>query len=122
MFVTKLPSLRTLRELNDMTFVYTLTNGLVHCASLMGKLMYRVLVRRTSQNHSFVIGNYSSMYTTNCPKMRMCKFVNDRNMNVLEVLGVQSYITWVWMRNYISDEYNSYSSMICVRYWTKSFV
>lgn len=47
--------------------------------------MFRVRVRRTKQNLSFASGNYSSLYTANCPTARMCKFANGRDTDIFEV-------------------------------------
>ena len=56
---------------------------------MMGFLMYRVLVRRTGPNHSFAIGNYSSLYIPSCSTTRVCKFANHRDIDVFEVVSLE---------------------------------
>ena len=48
-------------------------------------LTYKFPVRITRQNDSFVIGNCSSLYTSNCSTTIKCKFSSDRGIDVFEV-------------------------------------
>ena len=78
----QISSLKIVREFYDMKFLFKLTNGLVDRPAVLVYLMFRLPVRITRQYNSFVIGNYSLLYAENCPKTKMCKFANDRDIDV----------------------------------------
>ena len=67
-----------------MKILFKLTDGLVNCSAVLGCSMQRLPVRRTEQNDSLVIENYSMLYTAQFGKM--CKFENVRGVDVFEAV------------------------------------
>ena len=68
----RIPSLKLSREFSDVEFLLKFTNDFIDCLDFMDGLMYGVSIRRTRWVVSLAVGNYSSWYTANCRRARIC--------------------------------------------------
>ena len=77
-----IPSLESARKLNGVKFTYKLIKGEIDCPLLLGLLNFRIPTV-TRNNDIFLCKTYISSYTENNPINRICKFINDKNIDIL---------------------------------------